>query len=337
MRPHTTDEDMNVSMPESSRNRSVSLEAAGPEKDRKRPRLDSHNDDQLNSEEALTHSRCPEHNTLAASISALQGNHDHSTDAPPHDSAKMATSPTRISSRVTINTRSSQPQSAPQHHRPESAHLDSTKLPSDGTANAARTTSTSDDNIEMSISAPEVITVNSSPSRSPEIQIAELEDLDQDPTETRWTPISRVTSKTTKPQIYIPRYVFNTFPFARTKTSVGRVGDLIPQVAKVMQTGMVARVQVLQIELTLVTGGGLDTKLFLDVKDWLLTFLRDHSQVSLEMVLEEQDFWTELPEVVTGLLRRQLVLRTTDDYAPTLIGPGLMLHLISSNAISKSF
>ena len=46
-----------------------------------------------------------------------------------------------------------------------------------------------EDSPAMDISSPKVISVSSSPSHSPEIEIAEVEDINDDPGETRWRPL----------------------------------------------------------------------------------------------------------------------------------------------------
>ena len=48
--------------------------------------------------------------------------------------------------------------------------------------------------INMSSTPPGIVTVSSSPAQSPEIEVAEIEDMDDDPRQTRWKPMVSITS-----------------------------------------------------------------------------------------------------------------------------------------------
>jgi ubiquitin carboxyl-terminal hydrolase 34 len=227
-------------MPESSRTRSDSLEESGSQQDRKRPRLSSSNTDELSSEEALTDSGCPESPTIPSKTSAAQTPDSQTVTSSPLHSNKMPTSPGGLPSRVTINTRSSQmnqptqqpstpPQSPPQSPDPTKAleHINSTDNKSSDTDSAP----------EIVAATSHTVSISSSPSKSPEIQVAELEDIDENPAETRWTPITRFSSNHNRQDFPTPHYVHRTFPYASANSSFGAVHTMLPRLASIFQTG----------------------------------------------------------------------------------------------------
>ncbi|KAI9880130.1 MAG: hypothetical protein M1823_006763, partial [Watsoniomyces obsoletus] len=57
----------------------------------------------------------------------------------------------------------------------------------DGADHTADTVAQGSTSKAISVAAPETISISSSPSGSPEIEIAEVEEYDQDPAETKWT------------------------------------------------------------------------------------------------------------------------------------------------------
>lgn len=56
--------------------------------------------------------------------------------------------------------------------------------------------------------------------------------------------------------------------------------------------------------LTYRAGGERDGLIFIQLKDWLVTFLEVHPQITLRLVHEEKAFWEEFPDAVNSLLRR---------------------------------
>ncbi|KAJ9608473.1 hypothetical protein H2200_007461 [Cladophialophora chaetospira] len=135
---------------------------------------------------------------------------------------------------------------------------------------------------------PETISISSSPSKSPEIEVAEPEDFDQDPTQTRWTqrlggghtPASRLRS--------VPMsHVHHTFPFSQESSS-GNTHRVIPR--------MMDRLQ---------TAGSQDGAIFRQVKDWMIDFVTQCDEFTLRLLQEEREFWLRLPDLVEGLLRRE--------------------------------
>src|SRR4051812_32709503 len=209
-------------MPESSRTRSDSLEESGSQQDRKRPRLSSSNADQLSSEEALTDSGCPASAIVPSKIPAVQPTDSQVVTSEQHHLNKMPTSPGGLPSKVTINTRHSQA-NQPTHQPstpPQSLHISKTSEQSGSVENKSSDT---DSAPEIVTAPPDTVSIPSSPSKSPEIQAAELEDIDQNPAETRWTPITRFSSNFNRQEFPAPHYVYRTFPYASANSTFGAV------------------------------------------------------------------------------------------------------------------
>ena len=68
---------------------------------------------------------------------------------------------------------------------------------------------------KMDASSPNVISVGSSPPQSPEIEVAEVEDMNDDPGRTIWQPMSRATNPFEARQTQ--RGILNDFPFRQNK------------------------------------------------------------------------------------------------------------------------
>lgn len=253
-------------MPEASncRNRSDSLEAAtlmDDQQQRKRPRLDS-------AEAGATEA------SLALKESSLNGKEQYCSPSPTSvpEVVNMATSPT---SKVTINTRSVQSPVQPSSQEPpfpeqvvSTIDLDVAMMPEPSPENAR------DDAISISSS--------SSAPKSPEIQVAEVEDYDQDDSETTWHSLSGSASA-----LFGPNYVYATFPYAREQyKGPGRVGHMIPQLSKIVTEENCAEV-------------------LLRLENWLSGLVDHQNQITPEFLKMEPLFWTELPELISAIMRRE--------------------------------
>lgn len=253
-------------MPEASncRNRSDSLEAAtlmDDQQQRKRPRLDS-------AEAGATEA------SLALKESSPNEKEQYRSPSLPGvpEAINMATSPT---SKVTINTRSVQSPVQPgsqETQLPEQAvttnDLDIAMIPEPSPGNGQ------DDAISISSS--------SSAPKSPEIQVAEVEDYDQDDSETTWHSLS---GSATAP--FGPNYVYATFPYAREQyKGPGRVGHMIPQLAKILTEDNCYEV-------------------LLRLETWLSELVDHQNQITPEFLKFEPLFWSELPDLIGAILRRE--------------------------------
>jgi ubiquitin carboxyl-terminal hydrolase 34 len=252
-------------MPEASnsRNRSSSLEGAtlmDDQQQRKRPRLDS-------AEAGATEASLALKETSPNDMDP----HRSPSPSPIPPSIDMARSPT---SKVTINTRSIQSPAQPcsqetsiSEPQAPTNDIDVAMMPepSPGTAQ----------NEAISISS------SSSAANSPEIQVAEVEDFDQDESETRWQPLSgdsriRLDS----------RYVYQTFPYAIQATpTAGRVGRLIPQMSNVL------------------TQEECDGLLH-ELEAWLSGLVDLQDQITPDFLTFEPGFWATFPDLISAILRR---------------------------------
>jgi ubiquitin carboxyl-terminal hydrolase 34 len=235
MCPSDSVRETHSSMTESSRTRSDSLEASSSQQDRKRPRLDSGNNDGLRSEEALTDSGFPEPSISHSSPQKkADGGACRSNSSSPVPSA-MEPSSNGPLSRVTINTRSVTNNTADPLESSEDLSQDvSTSEKSPG---AAGTPVDSTSGTDMVLPPPDTISIHSSPSQSPEIQIAVVEDIDQDPSETNWTPVTRLTDSLLLQEQANPYYVSRTFPYAHQGTE-GFMQELLSEISKIFVQGL---------------------------------------------------------------------------------------------------
>ena len=76
---------------------------------------------------------------------------------------------------------------------------------------------------------PKAISISSSPTRSPEIEVAEVEDMDQDPNESRWTSVVNITGADGTLET-----VFDTFPLSDRYSSLR---DAVLYIAQVFEKG----------------------------------------------------------------------------------------------------
>lgn len=93
----------------------------------------------------------------------------------------------RTPSKVTINLRD-----PPQIVSPTVSISNGTHLPAPSDRNGARTPSQTESSTKIETHSTDVISLTSTPTRSPEIEIAEVEDINQEPGVTRWRPLTRV-------------------------------------------------------------------------------------------------------------------------------------------------
>jgi ubiquitin carboxyl-terminal hydrolase 34 len=227
---------LSLPMPETSRTRSDSLEESGSQQDRKRPRLTSSNADHLSSEEALTDSGCPASAIVPSKTTAPQSTDSQIVASEPHRLNKMPTSPSGLPSKVTINTRHSQA-NQPTHQPstpPQSPHASKTPEQSSRVDNKSSDT---DSAPEIVAPPPDTVSIPSSPSKSPEIQVAEPEDIDQNPAETRWTPVTRFSSNFNRQEFPAPHHVYRTFPYATINSTFGAVHAMLPRLTSIFENG----------------------------------------------------------------------------------------------------
>ena len=131
------------------------------------------------------------------------------------------------SNQVTINTRS------PPVPLPDQAIQDS-DLTSEGTVQADDDTAESDHPQVVEVPRQpaadlvESISISSSPSHSPEIEVSELEDIDENPAISRWKALGH--AETIQDLVHEGSYVEDSFPYAdRFNGDVQRVFEELAQ------------------------------------------------------------------------------------------------------------
>ncbi|KIW96171.1 uncharacterized protein Z519_03238 [Cladophialophora bantiana CBS 173.52] len=285
---------MSSSISDSSiRNRSDSTEGSElPEHEHKRPRLSDTKPDGTHVMSDLQR----DNSNPALSVPVVLANIDEeravvrTPPLPPRTAAPTALiSPT---SKVTINTRplSSQSVTQPNIEAGEPA------MPSNSSLSDAPTVCADAEKDDNTDSAPqrrpmdsaEIISIPSSPSKSPEIEIAEPEDFDQDPNETKWT--GRISGRRSSPpalKTVPPGYVNRTFPFSQEWSS-GNTHRVIGRISEIFQHA-----------------GGQNGAIFRQVKDWMIEFVTVCDELTARLVEEEKEFWFRLPDLIEGLLRRE--------------------------------
>lgn len=289
---------MPITLSDSSvRNRSDSTEDSGmPEHEHKRPRL---SDSKLDGTQVMSDLHLST-SSAAPSTSAIVSRPNktpHRDKTPPVQSEpslpSAVFSPT---SKVTINTR---PLSALSLTRatqsdsdgggdmpnaectPSDHHLSTS---SDTPLDARTPQSTSHEPADI----PETISISSSPSKSPEIEVAEIEDYDQDPAHTRWT--SRIGGSASIPlftQTIQPGHVHHTFPYA-VDVPPGNASRTVIRIQDIFQHA-----------------GSQEGEIFVLVKNWLTDFVSQCSHFPAMLIDDDREFWNRLPGLVEGLLRRQ--------------------------------
>jgi ubiquitin carboxyl-terminal hydrolase 34 len=238
MCPSDSTHQAHSSMTESSRTRSDSLEASSSQQERKRPRLDSGPNNSLRSDEALTDSGMPENSPDSYSLTSVPTDGPRFTNSPSPSSLNMATSSNGPLSKVTINTRSAA-NTANHVNEPTTNSGDRPENRSTTQISpviASATPLSSVDEPEMVAVPQDIIAIHSSPSQSPEIQIAIVEDIDQDPADTNWTPVTRLADSARLQAQATPHYVSRTFPYAR-RTPAGFTHDILTQISKTFVQG----------------------------------------------------------------------------------------------------
>ena len=263
-------------MPEASncRNRSASLEHAtlmDDQQQRKRPRLDS-------AEAGATEA------SLALKEISPNHNDPHRSPSPTKlpTSINMAKSPT---SKVTINTRSVQSPAQPcsqetciSEQEATLNEIDVAMIPEPSPGNAQ------DDAISISSS--------SSIAKSPEIQVAEVEDFDQDDSETRWQPL-----RGTSTAVLGLHHVHLTFPQAHLQVRRRSVGKVLPGFSRVLTEENCGET-------------------LLDIQTWLSDLLRLQDQITPEFLDVESGFWTDFPDLISAILRREYVCHHSHVFVP---------------------
>ncbi|KAK4694190.1 hypothetical protein P7C71_g3350, partial [Lecanoromycetidae sp. Uapishka_2] len=202
------------------------MEDADSSATRKRPRLDS-GDSTYRSMSADRLRTAPTEPRPAHILSTPPHNQ---TPAQALEAASIYPPMSLTPSKVTINVRASAKNSSPlqMNGQPETT----TSLRGGaGAGGEDYPMSLEEPSSKMDTSSPNVISVGSTPQRSPEIEVAEIEDMNDDPVETRWQPLARQRGLVDARQIQ--QALLATFPYFTS----GRPRKTLTLVAGVLEKG----------------------------------------------------------------------------------------------------
>ncbi|KAJ5446004.1 Peptidase C19 ubiquitin carboxyl-terminal hydrolase 2 [Penicillium cf. griseofulvum] len=138
--------------------------------------------------------------------------------------------------------------------------------------------------------APIPISLSSSPSspRSPEIEVAEPEDINQDPKISNWKPLDQVVRDQDEPEVIEIQ-------------DVAPLSDSFPKV----HTDMTARENFKALGDMLEHGHPREGTALTTIQQWLHTCAQNLGRLTIEEFASDLDFWEYLPTVLDRLLRRQ--------------------------------
>lgn len=147
---------------------------------------------------------------------------------------------------------------------------------------------------------PNAISISSSSTRSPEIEVAEVEDMDEDTGDTKWRPLVSVVGGEGSHEALL-----DSFPFAPESNNLMQA---LAFIAQVFEKGNILQRFPPRISSADSTseslGDGILLKLF---AEWIERYLQETEQQPYrwwDLYTEEREFWEEIPFVVECLLRR---------------------------------
>ncbi|RDW90490.1 putative ubiquitin C-terminal hydrolase [Aspergillus mulundensis] len=242
-----------------------SMEESDPQSTRKRPRLDSGSG-------ACESLPAPDEASTALSETAPNA---------PAIADQEAAVPNRPASRMTINMKS-----------PTTTDT----LPS-ARENTPAGEPIADTDTDARISGEQpsnVVSLSSSPAKSPEIEVAELEDMDQDPSTTSWKSLGEALRDPSMPDVVQLReqvHFLDTFPAINHEHPRENLDDALIMIEK---------------------GHEHDTIAFTYVKQWLDDVVTSLKQFTYETYMDSRAFWDEVPLLAEFLLRRAEPFQSDD-------------------------
>ncbi|PGH23651.1 hypothetical protein AJ80_02257 [Polytolypa hystricis UAMH7299] len=284
---------------------------------RKRPRLDSgnHLNDSMSMSTPSPTGPEDQENAPAASLVA----------SPSRASEASSPSLNRPSSRVTINMKSPtllDGSAAPSTSQPSptASHEASTSLPRPAD-DAPAVTQTP---IEPETQTSGVISITSSPTRSLEIEVAEVEDMDQNPSTSQWRSLQEALETAEEPEVVqIHEHI--------------TLVESFPQYQRVYDQ----REVVVEVAHTILRSHPHDVAVFLAVKAWLDLCVSHLDQITYESFIEDHEFWEEIPTLCTSLIKRQVDFLPDEGQGPWACLEGfftayahLTLHLVRLDTLA---
>ncbi len=265
-----------------------SMDDSDPSLTRKRPRLDS-GDRSYRSMSADELANTPSRNLLRHSPSTPARYMNVSNR---DGEATVLASASGTPSKVTINVKEPLPTNSPPGPTMSSTELDTMRAEL-----APSEASTVEVPLVVDASSPEIISVSSSPSRSPEIEVAEIEDMSEAPSETRWRCLSEATE--------LQRTLLRAFPFAARNRHPRQAIDAIIMAFDngrlISQTGITV--------INVSTDDFLhEARPFKLISSWIEDYLEATESKSSrwsDMYLDQQEFWESLPNILMVLVKRR--------------------------------
>ncbi|KAL9043997.1 MAG: hypothetical protein Q9214_002835, partial [Letrouitia sp. 1 TL-2023] len=265
-----------------------SMEDADSSSTRKRPRLDSGNHTMTADRSSATPSQ------LGSSTAPTTPPLDHPLQSSEHSDSFLSTID-RTPSKVTINVRDQS------HHSPSLA-------PTSHDYNAAEYEHkggliSPDEGVEPSKAkspSPRIISVSSSPSRSPEIEVAEVEDINEEPGQTKWRPlVSSVLDAKAVQESLLER-----FPYLNQARDLPHtVVILASHFEKSKSSASTNFLTTCLAEADPMSNGDL----FQELADWIEDYLSSTEPYPTQwynMYIEESIFWQTLISIATNLCKR---------------------------------
>ncbi|KAL2842484.1 hypothetical protein BJX68DRAFT_244747 [Aspergillus pseudodeflectus] len=133
------------------------------------------------------------------------------------------------------------------------------------------------------------VSLSSSPAQSPEIEVAELEDMDQDPNTTSWKPLGEALRDPSVPDVVQ----------LRTPEPVD-----LPGIFPWLSVEQEPRENLAEICMAIEKESHVDTMIFSAVKQWFDEVVNALEQLTSDVFMESRQFWDEVPIVLENLLRR---------------------------------
>ncbi|EGC41797.1 ubiquitin carboxyl-terminal hydrolase [Histoplasma capsulatum var. duboisii H88] len=207
--------------------------------------------------------------------------------------------PQRPSSRVTINMKS------PTLHDDSASHtVEETPAVSDQLQSEQSEQQEQHEQREQFQMSPDLtshaqtaISITSSPSRSPEIEVAEVEDMDQDPSTSNWRSLEdALREEPDLVHMHDEVSLAESFPRLRQDCDVR---EAIEEIANYFERGHPH-----------------DITFFISVKSWLELCVNNLNSISYDTVAEDRDVWEEVPMLMESVLRRHVDFQPDEGDGP---------------------
>ncbi|KAJ9326994.1 hypothetical protein DTO027B3_2234 [Paecilomyces variotii] len=264
----STPPDIISTPPHQTGSHSISMDDTDPQATRKRPRLDSGSGPR---------------ESMSTPGSPSDPVPEQAAASPTADQEALAQQ--RPASRVTINMKS-----------PATVKSDSATVESQPEQSDASPLPRPRQSAEINPQSSAAISISSSPTQSPEIEVADVEEMDQDPTTTNWRSLGDALR-------------------GQAATEVVRLHEQLslPEAFPKLRGNLELREAIEEMGALIEKGHPHDAAIFVAIKNWLIDdCLNNLELITLDTFLEEREFWEELPTVVEGLLRRGLDFQPND-------------------------